>query len=180
MIKFVVAALWLCAVTAGSIFYSLSSTGQVAANTSAEQPYFGGLDYIKADLISVPNIRKAQIDGYFLARLVYTVEPEKLKKLSIPIQNLLLDEVYGYIYGHPPIDESKPEAFDLEAFKTGIRDSINKRVEDTLIHDVLVEQITYIPKSETRDNAVMLDMSSMQPDEGKGNAPANKAAGGGH
>ena len=82
MIKFVVAALWLCAVTAGSIFYSLSSTGQVAANTSAEQPYFGGLDYIKADLISVPNIRKARIDGYFLARLVYTVEPEKLKKLS--------------------------------------------------------------------------------------------------
>lgn len=154
MIKFIVAALWLCAVTAGSIFYSYSATGPGAAGDKAAPPFFGGLDYVKGDMISVPNIRHGAIQGYFLARLVYTADPDRLKQLSIPIQSLLLDEVYSYIYSAPPIDPDKPETFDLEALKTGVRDSINKRVGETLIHDVMVEQVEYVPKDEIRDNAV--------------------------
>jgi len=155
MIKFVVAALWLCAVTVGTIFYSFGAASQKpAAETAGSAGYFGGLDYIKADMISVPSIKDASVEGYFLTRLVYTAEPEKLKKLSIPIQNLLLDAVYGYIYGNFPVDVSKPDSFDIEAMKIGVRDSINKRAGDTLIHEVLVEQVDYIPKSEIRDNAL--------------------------
>jgi hypothetical protein len=154
MIKFIVAALWLCAVTAGSIFYSYSATGHRAADGEAAQPFFGGLDYVKGDMISVPNIRHGAIQGYFLARLVYTAEPDRLKQLSVPIQSLLLDEVYSYIYSAPPIDPDKPETFDLEALKAGIRDSINKRVGETLIHDVMLEQVEYVPKDEIRNNAV--------------------------
>lgn len=148
MIKFVVAALWLCAVTIGTVFYSFSLASQQAGQTESAPPYFGGLDYVKADIISVPYIRNAKVDGYVLAQLVYTAKPADLNKLSIPIQNLLLDQVYSYIYSDPEFDMTR---FDLEGFKTGLRDSINKRVGSELIHEILVEQIDYIPKSDIRE-----------------------------
>jgi len=149
MIKFIVAALWLCAVTVGTIFYSFSLAGQKTVAAENAPAYFGGLDYVKADMISVPYIRNAQVDGYVLAQLVYTAEPEELRKLTIPIQSLLLDQVYAYIYADPSFDMAK---FDLEGFKAGLRDSINKRVGTELIHEVLVEQVDYVPKSDIRMN----------------------------
>lgn len=148
MIKFVAAALWLCAVTVGTVFYSFSQASQQAGQADGAPPYFGGLDYVKADMISVPYIRDAKVDGYVLAQLVYTAKPAELNKLGIPIQNLLLDQVYSYIYSNPDFDMTR---FDLEGFKTGLRDSINKRVGSELIHEILVEQIDYIPKSDIRD-----------------------------
>jgi len=154
MIKFVIAALWLCVVTAGTIFYSFSAALPHGETGEPTPPYFGGLDYVKADMISVPHIYDGEVQGYFLARLVYTAEPEKMKKLTIPMQNLLLDSVYGYLYGNFPVDVTKPDSFNLEALKTGVRDSINERAGDTLVHEILVEQVDYIPKSEIRDNAL--------------------------
>lgn len=148
MIKFIVAALWLCAVTVGTIFFSFSQAGQKTAAAETAAPFFGGLDYVKADLISVPLIRNARVDGYVLAQLVYTAEPREMRKLSIPIQNLLTDEAYAFIYADPAFDMAK---FDLEGFKTGLRDSINKRVGSQLIHDVLIEQIDYLPKTDIRN-----------------------------
>jgi hypothetical protein len=154
MIKFIAAALWLCAVTAGTIFFSFSASVPKSETGESEPAYFGGLDYVKADMISVPHIYDGEVQGYFLARLVYTAEPDKMKKLTIPMQNLLLDSVYGYIYGSFPVDVTKPDSFNLESLKTGIRDSINERAGGTLIHEILVEQVDYIPKSEIRDNAL--------------------------
>lgn len=154
MIKFIAAALWLCAVTAGTIFYSFSASTPKGETEEKESGYFGGLDYIKADMISVPHIYDGEVQGYFLARLVYTAEPTKMKTLTVPMQNLLLDSVYGYLYGNFPVDVTKPDSFNLESLKTGIRDSINQRAGDTLIHEVLVEQVDYIPKTEIRDNAL--------------------------
>lgn len=148
MIKFVAAALWLCAVTVGTIFYSFSEASQKTAAAENAPPFFGGLDYVKADLISVPYIRNARVDGYVLAQLVYTAEPKEMRKLSIPIQNLLSDQVYSVIYADPSFDLAK---LDLETFKTGLRDSINKRVGAPLIHEVLIEQIDYLPKTDIRN-----------------------------
>jgi hypothetical protein len=148
MIKFIAAALWLCAVTVGAIFFSFYQASQKSAAAETAAPFFGGLDYVRADLISVPYIRNARVDGYVLAQLVYTAEPKELRKLSIPIQNLLTDQAYSAIYADPAFDLAK---FDLEGFKAGLRDSINKRVGSQLIHEVLIEQIDYLPKSDIRN-----------------------------
>ncbi len=114
----------------------------------------GGLDYVKTEVISVPLIRDGRIDGYFLARLVYTVEPAKLAALSVPAQALLIDEIYSYIYGNTDLDFRKHETIDLERFRLGVRDAINKRVGDTLVHEVLIEQVDFLTKDEIRDNTI--------------------------
>lgn len=177
MIKFIAAALWLCAVTAGTIFYSFSASTPKGETDEKDSGYFGGLDYVKADMISVPHIYDGEVQGYFLARLVYTAEPSRIKTLTVPMQNLLLDSVYGFLYGNFPVDVSKPDSFSLEALKTGIRDSINQRAGGTLIHEVLVEQVDYIPKAEIRDNALKRRIA---PTKFLTTGPKSEAEGGGN
>ncbi|MEO9615918.1 MAG: hypothetical protein ABJG86_13990 [Nitratireductor sp.] len=152
MIKFVVGALWIVAVTIGSIFFAFSATGD--KGDTGERAYLEGLDYYKTDIVTVPVIQKGEVRGYFLTRLVYTVEPEKLKKLELPIDTLLVDQLYTYLFSNPQIDFSQTDTLDIVALRNGLRDSINERVGDKLIEEVLVQQIDYLTKSDIRDNAL--------------------------
>ena len=81
MIKFIVAGLWICAVTIGAVIYSFQVAG---ARTTAEPDaaLLGGLDYVKTDVLSVPVLKHGGIVGYFLTRLVYTVDPKEIKKTT--------------------------------------------------------------------------------------------------
>lgn len=153
MIKFIAAALWIVVVTLGAVFYSF----QAAANrppVEAAQPLLGGLDYVRTDVISVPFIKSERIQGYFLTRLVYTVDPKQVAKMTVPIEVLLTDQVYTYLYGNPQIDFSEHDRLDIDAFRNGIRDSVNARMGDKLVHEVMVEQIDFLTPADIRDNAV--------------------------
>jgi hypothetical protein len=153
MIKFVIAALWLVAVTLGTVIFSFSMTGPKP--DKAPQPaFFGGLDYVKTDIISVPLMKNEEVYGYFLTRLVYTVEPAVMKTLSLPAEALLVDEVYSYLYANPEIDFADYAKLDLDKLRTGIRDAVNKRVGKKLVHDVLIEQIDFLTKAEILDNTI--------------------------
>jgi hypothetical protein len=153
MIKFIAAALWICAATLGAVFYSYQVAGARAAG-EPPKPFLGGLDYIRTDIISVPLVHDSRIDGYFLTRLVYTVEPGEMKKLSVPAEALITDEVHSYLYKNPQVDFSKKDTIDLDAFRSGVRDAVNTRVGAKLVSEVLIEQIDYLSKDEIRDNAI--------------------------
>ena len=153
MIKFAVAAIWICAVTVGSVFFAFSA-GNPAAPGIPAAPYFGGLDYMKTDIISVPVVKKGGVQGYFLARLVYTVEKERAERLSVPAQPLLVDELYAYLYSNPDIDFTEAETVDTVALKEGIKEAINTRLGEPFIHEVLIEQVDYLSKTDIRDNTL--------------------------
>ncbi|AZO73986.1 MAG: hypothetical protein E5V92_23590 [Mesorhizobium sp.] len=153
MIKFIAAALWICAATLGAVFYSFQAAGERGVG-EPPKPMLGGLDYVKTDIISVPLVRDSKIDGYFLTKLVYTVEPDQMKKLSIPAPAIITDQVYSYLYSNPQIDFTKKETIDLDAFRKAIRDTVNARVGVELVHDVLIDQVNFLSKDEIRDNAI--------------------------
>lgn len=153
LIKFIVAAVWICLATLGAVFYSFQSSS-AKTDIAATPAMLGGLDYIRTDVISVPVFSKATIDGYFLTRLVYTVDPAQMKKLSVPAQSLIIDEVYTYLYANPQIDFSKRENFNLDTFRNGVRDSVNKRVGEKLIAEVIIEQLDFLSREETRDRSL--------------------------
>ena len=168
MIKFVIAALWLVAVTLGTVIFSFSMSGPKA--DKAQQPaFFGGLDYVKTDIISVPLMKDDEVYGYFLTRLVYTVEPAVMKTLSLPAEALLVDEVYTYLYANPEVDFADYAKLDLDKLRSGIREAVNKRVGKKLVHDVLIEQIDFLTKAEIRDNTIRRRTGKVQRPEG---APA--------
>lgn len=153
MIKFLAAAIWICAVTVGAVFYSFQAAG-ARGDGEAAKPLLGGLDYVKTDMISVPLIRDSKIGGYFLSKLVYTVEPDQMKKLSIPAEALITDAVYTYLYSHPQVDFANKATIDLDAFRASVRDAVNKRVGAQLVSEVLIDQVDFLSKDEIRDNAL--------------------------
>lgn len=171
MIKFIAAAVWICAATLGAVFFSFQMSAAKPASEEASNPLLGGLDYVKTDVISVPVVRDATVGGYFLTKLVYTVDPLVLAKLSIPADSLIVDQVYSYLYGSPQIDFSRTTELDLDAFRSGVRDAINKRIGEQLVHEVMVEQIDYLSKDEIRDNALRRRVTDMKTPK-FGNAPA--------
>ena len=155
MIRFIVAAVWICAVTVGAVFFSFQAAGsRSGAATEPTPALLGGLDYVKTDVLSIPLVREGAIRGYFLARLVYTVRPEEVKKLSVPAETLLVDQVYTYLFSSPHIDFATPKGIDLDAFRNDIREKVNARIGQPLIYDVMVEQVDFLSKEEIRDNTV--------------------------
>lgn len=160
MIRFAAAAIWIAAVTVGSVLYSFQSA-QGRSEAVPTPTLFSGLDYIRSGIVSVPMMNEGQIYGYFLARLVYTVEPAKLARLAAPPEALLMDQVYSYLYANPQIDFTDRTNIDLDALRNGIRDSINARVGDPgFVHDIFIEQIDFLSKNEIRDNTVRRRLSS--------------------
>lgn len=153
MIKFIAAAIWICMATVGAVFYSFQSAGEAGAD-KPPKPLLGGLDYVNTNVISVPLLRNSAIEGYLLTKLVYTVEPEQLKKLSVPAEALITDQVYSYLYMNPQIDFTNKAEFDINAFKEAIRTSINARVGEKLVHEILVDQIDFLRKDEIRDSSI--------------------------
>lgn len=170
MIKFVLAALWICAASIGAVVYSYQAS-QAKQSEAPPPAFFGGLSKLKTDIISVPVVKDGTVGGYFLTRLSYTADPEAIAKLTIPADTLLVDQIYTYLFGNPEIDWSDKKTVDLDAFKKGIREAVNKKVGSELIHDVIVEQVDYLSKAEIRDNAFKRRLG---PEEEK---PAPKAEG---
>src|SRR5262249_18171430 len=97
MIKFVAAGLWLCAVTIGAVSFWFQMW-PASSNQEPPAPLLGGLDYVGTPVISVPVLTDKGIVGYILARLVFTGEPEKLRKLSVPAETLFSDQLYTYLF----------------------------------------------------------------------------------
>jgi hypothetical protein len=166
MIKFILAGIWISAVTVASVFFAFQY-GQEAREGEAEPSFFGGLDYVTTDVVSVPVLNGNQIHGYFLARLVYTAEAKKLRAMTMPPDAIIFDEVYSHLYANPVIDLSREEGIDLDRFRAGIRDSVNRRLGQKLIHDVLVEQMDFLTKEEIR-NSTMRSWVSSEIDEQRG------------
>lgn len=154
MIKFIAAGIWISAVTVAATWFSLQMGKEEPAEAGAAPTMLGGLDYVKTEVISVPVLSDSFIKGYFLTRLVYTVEPEKMKLLTVPLDSLLTDEVYTYLYGNPQIDFTLAKSVDLDAFRNGLKEKINGRIGGDLVHDVIIEQIDFLSKDDIRDNAI--------------------------
>lgn len=153
MIKLAAAAIWICIVTLGAVIWSFQSAG-ARPDQAPPPPLLGGLDYVRTEMVSVPVLNDGRIDGYFLTRLVYTVEPAMLARLSVPMEALLVDETYSFVFGNPALDFIRHDSIDLEAYRKGLREKINARVGANLVHEVMVEQVDFMSKEEIRDNAI--------------------------
>lgn len=180
MIKFIVAALWICGAALGAVYFAFqqSAAKPEAATAEPAPPLLGGLDYVRTEIMSVPVLRDSQIRGYFLARLVYTIEAKKLAAFSVPAEALIVDEVYSYIYGNPQVEFSNIKSFDTDAFRNGIKDALNKRVGEPVFHDVVIEQLDYLTKEEIRDNSMRRRMAANDKKAKAEKKPAGEAPSG--
>ncbi|OCW56169.1 hypothetical protein [Hoeflea olei] len=151
MIKLLITGIWICAVALASVYFSV----QMANKKETVEPpaaMFGGLETIRGEMVSIPVIRDGAVQGYFLTRLSYTVDPERAKAMSVPLPELATDVLYTALVGEQVIDFTGARKFDLEAFKTQVKETLNAKLGEEVFHDVLVEQIDFLSKADIRSN----------------------------
>ncbi|ASV84813.1 hypothetical protein CES85_5609 [Ochrobactrum quorumnocens] len=149
MIRIIAIGLWICAVALGSLFFAVrqndAPSGEVQANGGA----FGGLDYVKTDVMSVPIISNGSVAGYVVAQLVYTVDSNIRKKLTVPLEYFISDEIFRKFYGSYS-DTKEVEKVNFEAVRASVITDLNARFPEPVIKDLLVEQFNYISAEEIR------------------------------
>jgi flagellar basal body-associated protein FliL len=150
VIKLILVGLWICAVTVASCYGAVMYF--TAAKSETDNGAFGGIDYIKTEMTSVPVIRNGEVQGYVVVQLVFAVDSEKLKERHLEPAPFLVDEAYRAIYADNRINFKRIEKQELSELAKQIMESSNKRLKDNLIKEVLFQQLNYVAKDEIRAN----------------------------
>ncbi|MBB3996381.1 hypothetical protein [Aureimonas pseudogalii] len=148
MIKILGIGIWVCVVALGTSYAVATMRSSETTAAPKEADYFEGLDYRKTDGIAVPLIAENAIQGYVLARFVYTIDGETAAKLAVPPDPIILDEAFRAVYSVSGFDFRNPERYDLQALLGSIKESVNKRYGQKVVEDVMVDQFDFMPKNQ--------------------------------
>ncbi|WP_294644317.1 hypothetical protein [uncultured Aureimonas sp.] len=148
MIKILGIGIWVCLVTLGTGY----AVATMAAGAPPEAPppanYFEGLDYKKTDTIAVPIIAENAIQGYVLARFVYTIDGKTAAALAVPPEPIILDQAFKSVYSVTNFDFRNPERYDLPALLAELKDNVNTKYGKPVVEDVMIDQFDFLPKNQ--------------------------------
>lgn len=152
MMKALLLGLWVCVVTLGAAYGVMTwQTSQKAAE-DAEEHGPVALQQLQTKMINVPIINEGAVQGYVLAQFAYTVEAEKIKELSTKPDVILVDEAFKLIYAGEVVDFRHLRRADIGTLSKAILDNVNKRFGQKLVHEVLVQELNYLPRDQLRGN----------------------------
>ena len=148
MIKVLVIGLWVCLITLGSSYGA--AYWAVGQSESEEEIYLAGLEYRKLPVITVPMIADGKIQGYVVAKLVYTADAGLLNELSINPDAFVTDEAFREIYTNGVIEFDKMSKYNLNSITVAVKENTNKRIQFDVVQDILVEGLNYIEKNDMK------------------------------
>ncbi|HEX2146150.1 MAG TPA: hypothetical protein VHG11_00665, partial [Pseudorhizobium sp.] len=86
-----------------------------------------------------------------------------VKGVELPLTELTTDEMFTLLVGDKMVDLGNPGAFELETFRTKIKDNLNRRLGEGLVTEVLVEQLDFLSKEDIRTNIAREGKRPVQP-----------------
>ncbi|GEO85229.1 MULTISPECIES: hypothetical protein [Alphaproteobacteria] len=149
MVKILAAGLWVCLVALGAVYFSVHMA-TAPAEVSEEDARKAKLELVRGEAITVPMIADGSVSGYFLGRVSFMMDKEKIKGVELPLTELMTDELFTLLIGNKMVDISNMAAFDVVAFKEKVKTDINTHLGDNFIDEVLVEQLDYLSKDDVR------------------------------
>ncbi len=149
MVKTALIAIWVCVVMASSV-YATVLFRSATPETKATEEFFGGLDYVKSDILSVPIISDGKIGGYVVAQFVFTIDAATLRQLSVPPNVFIADEAFRALFAGEAVDFKNMKKYDLDGLKKRIAENVNLRFKSDLVQDVLIERLNFIPLDKVR------------------------------
>jgi hypothetical protein len=148
MIKFLIVGIWASIVSLGAAYGALKWS-QPKSEAAAEEGV-KTVEEFRTKAINVPIIGGGTIQGYMVAQFVFTVDGEALKKLKINPEVYVLDEAFKTIYAGEQVNFQNLKKQDLPVLAKKLGENVNKRFGVPVVQDVLIEQLSYIPKKDMR------------------------------
>jgi hypothetical protein len=141
VIKTIVIGVW-AAIVALIASYSVAEW-KAEVKPGDEKPYVEGLEYRKLEPLTVPMIADGLVQGYVLARLVFTADAGALRKLKVAPEPFVSDEAFREIYNNGRVEFGKLAKYNLDQIVAHIKENTNKRLGADFVHDILIEEINY-------------------------------------
>jgi hypothetical protein len=148
MIKLLATGIWVSMVTLGATFGVLEWQKHAAATKGPEGDK--KLEEVRTKAINVPIIGNGIIQGYMVAQFVFTVDTAALHKVPVNPEVYLLDEAFKTIYAGEQVNFQNMKKQDLPLLAKKLGENVNKRLGVDMVQDVLIDQLSYIPKKDVR------------------------------
>jgi hypothetical protein len=147
MIRLLLTGLWVCILTVGGS-YAVAYWKENGSLIAQQDDYIDGLQYQKTRALSVPMVESGSVQGYIVARFVYTVEGRTLHQLSVPPEPFVVDEAFRRIYADERLDFRKLARYDLSVLTAAIKQRVNERMQADVIQDVMIEDFNYVSRED--------------------------------
>ncbi|MBN9670713.1 hypothetical protein [Roseibium aggregatum] len=148
MMKILAAGVWLTATMLVSGYGTAHYLASRNSDGGENEEVFVGLDYETVNPVNVPILYEGTIQGYVVAKLVFTADGETLRRLPVPPHPFLVDEAFRALYADETLDFQRLERYDLDGFVDRLKEQTNSRLGQPVIHDVLVEEFNYFAKED--------------------------------
>jgi flagellar basal body-associated protein FliL len=162
MLKLVLTGVWVCAVTLGSVYFSIQHAS-APMESDAEADRRALQQYVPGELITVPVITDGAVQGYFLTKLSFAVDKNKIKHLEVPLKETVTNALFDILVGQKLVNVADSNSFDLAQFKTAVKEGLNEDMRDEVIFEVLVEQLEYLSKADVARIAKGASQPQQQP-----------------
>ncbi|KQS90954.1 MULTISPECIES: hypothetical protein [unclassified Rhizobium] len=162
MLKLVITGAWICAVSLGSVYFSIQhASAPIVSDAEAERRALQ--EYVPGELITVPVITDGGVQGYFLTKLSFSVDKAKAKNMEIPLKESVTNALFDILVGQKLINVADSNSFDLANFKTVVKEQLNKQLRDEVIFEVLIEQLEYLSKTDVARIANSANQKQQKP-----------------
>lgn len=145
MLKLLITGVWVCAVTLGTVYFSVQMATKPPVEETAKKPE---MELVKGESITVPLISDGAVKGYFISRISFMMDKAKIKDIHVPTTELMTDELFSLLAGNKMVNIADVSSFDVHAFRDTIKQDMNKKLGDAFVDDVLVEQLDYLSKDD--------------------------------
>lgn len=144
--------LWVCIVTLGAVYGSIY-LATAPAGPSEEETKKAALELVRGEPITIPVIGGGDVTGYFLTRISFMMDKEKVKGQALPTTELMTDQLFTLLVGNKMVDIGNVSAFDVNGFREKIKTEMNARLGEGMVDQVLIEQLDYVSKDAARKAA---------------------------
>ena len=137
--------LWVLVVALG-VSYAVASIDNPNKAAKAEAKPVLTVEKVRA--LSVPIISGGAVRGFIVAQFAYTADPVQAKALTVSPEVFILDEAFRAIYTDDHLDFLHLEKYDVAGLTARLAAATNKRLGADVVHDVLVQDFTFIQKDD--------------------------------
>ena len=153
MIKLLLTGIWGVLLLSGSVYFFGSSTpAKEGEEAKEEKSYFGKLETVKLETMSVAVIRKNAVQGYVILDVAFNVDSKKNKEMSVPINFILQNEVNNSFLGNKDLNINRLDTFDADTYQEELANHINEKLGDKIVADVMIQRIDFLSSEDVRDN----------------------------
>jgi flagellar basal body-associated protein FliL len=150
MVKLILVGVWACLMTLASTYAASMWKANQEKTAAAATQAAPNIEYKKTKEFTVPKIADGAIQGYVIAELSYSIDPTAPKELAAPLETLLLDEAFRYIYADDSIDFSNMKKYDLTKLTKMLAQNVNARLNSSVVKDVTIQEFNYMTRSDMK------------------------------